>query len=195
MLRGLEGKRLLVPVAVILLVGTTSAMYIAGGYLDALPLLMKPTAQLAFILFAIAFAASSLMRLVPNQYTRFLMRNRRYIGLSFAMVHFTHLVLVLSSITWVAGQERGLGTLVPGAIAYAFLALMTVTSNNAAVRLLGPKRWKWLHKIGSYYLWLVFLVTTLPPDSHNAWSLLLCLAVLGLRIAAYRRGRTGRSTQ
>lgn len=173
--------------------GVVGAIRTAGGYQPALPLLMSPTANIGFLLFSLAFAASSLRRLWPNLLTRYLLRNRRYIGLSFALVHFTHLVLVLSNITLVAGQERGPGTLVPGAIAYFFLALMAITSNNAAVRKLGHRRWQWLHRTGSYYLWFIFLATTLPPDIDNAWMLLLSLAVLGLRIAAFRKARPGES--
>ena len=185
----LEGSKLLIPLALLLAAGVLLAITAAGSYLAALPLLMSPTADVAFILFALAFAASSLARLLPNAGTRFLLRNRRYLGLGFAMVHFTHLALVLSSITLVAGQAREPGTLVPGAIAYLLLALMAVTSNDASVRRLGPRRWKQLHKFGSYYIWLIFLATSLPSRAGNAWMLLACLLVLALRIAAYRRGR------
>ena len=183
----LEGSKLLIPLALLLAAGVLLAITAAGSYLAALPLLMSPTADVAFILFALAFAASSLARLLPNAGTRFLLRNRRYLGLGFAMVHFTHLALVLSSITLVAGQAREPATLVPGVIAYAFLALMTVTSNDASVRRLGPRRWRRLHRVGSYYIWLIFLATTLPPSAGTAWMLLACLLVLALRIGAYQR--------
>ena len=113
----LEGSKLLIPLALLLAAGVLLAITAAGSYLAALPLLMSPTADVAFILFALAFAASSLARLLPNAGTRFLLRNRRYLGLGFAMVHFTHLALVLSSITLVAGQAREPATLVPGVIA------------------------------------------------------------------------------
>ena len=76
---------------------------------------------------------------------------------------------------------------IPGVIAYAFLALMTVTSNDASVRRLGPRRWRRLHRVGSYYIWLIFLATTLPPSAGTAWMLLACLLVLALRIGAYQR--------
>lgn len=186
----LEGSRLLIPVAVLTLGATITAMHIADGYLPALPLLMSPTAGVAFVLFSLAFSASSLRQLVPNSFTRYLMRNRRYIGLSFAVVHFTHLVLVLSNITMIGGEARGIATIVPGGIAYAFLVLMTLTSNDMSLRILGVKRWRLLHKIGGYYIWLIFIATTLPPSGDSAWMLFLSIAVIVLRITAYQRQRT-----
>lgn len=187
MQRVMAGKRLLIPIATFTLVGVGTAIYFADGYLAALPDLMSPTARIAFVLFSLAFATSSLFRLAPSPFTRYLMRNRRYIGLSFALVHFTHLGLVLSNITLVPGEARDIITIVPGAIAYAFLGLMTLTSNDISLRKLGAKRWKSLHKIGSYYIWLIFLATTLPPSANSAWMLALSLSVLFLRIAAYQK--------
>jgi sulfoxide reductase heme-binding subunit YedZ len=184
-----EGSRLLIPVVALTVASTIAAMYIAGGYLPALPVLMIPTADVAFVLFSLAFATSSLLRLAPNRFTRYLMRNRRYIGLSFAVVHFTHLAFVLSNITMVAGEARAIGIIVPGAIAYVFLALMTLTSNDISLRKLGVKRWRLLHKMGGYYIWLIFFATTLPPSGSSAWMLFLSVSVLVLRISAYQRQR------
>lgn len=183
----LEGKRLLIPVAVLILASTVAAIYNAGGYLPALPALMSPTANAAFILFSLAFASSSLLRLLRNNFTRYLVRNRRYIGLSFALIHFTHLAFVLSNITLVAGEGRDIGTIIPGFIAYVFITLMALTSNDVSQRRLGVRRWRLLHKVGGYYIWLIFLATTLPPNAGTVWMLLISISVLGLRIFDYQR--------
>jgi DMSO/TMAO reductase YedYZ heme-binding membrane subunit len=186
----IEGKSLLIPVTVLILGSTAAVIYNAGGYLPALPALMSPTANAAFILFSLVFASSSLLRLLPNNFTRYLMRNRRYIGLSFALIHFTHLAFVLSNITLVAGEGRDIGTIIPGFIAYVFITLMALTSNDVSQRKLGIRRWTLLHKVGGYYIWLIFLATTLPPSPSTVWMLLISISVLGLRILDYQRRQT-----
>ena len=193
-MRFLEGKRLFIPVVLILFAFVSSQITAAGGYVSALPLVMSPTADMAFVLFFFAFTASSLMRLAPGPGPKFLMRNRRYIGLSFALVHGVHGALVLSNLA-LTPETRGVPELMVGGLAYLFLGLMALTSNNAAVRKLGAKRWKRLHKVGSYYIWLIFLATSLGrlvndgPEPARLWIPVLCLLALSLRIAAHRRGK------
>ncbi len=199
MTRLLEGKRLFIPVALILFGFVYSQITAAGSYVGALPFVMSPTADMAFVLFFFAFTASSLARLAPGPGPKFLMRNRRYIGLSFALVHGVHGVLVLSNLA-LTPASRGIPELMVGGLAYLFLSLMALTSNNASVRKLGAKRWKRLHKVGSYYIWLIFLATSLGrlvkdgPEPARLWIPILCLIALSLRIIAHRRGKARKAT-
>ena len=199
MTKWLEGKRIFIPVCLILFGFIYSQITAAGGYIAALPRVMTPTAHMAFVLFFFAFTASSLMRLAPGPGPKFLMRNRRYIGLSFALVHFTHGALVLSNLA-LTEESRAWPALLVGGFAYLLLLLMTVTSNNTSVRKLGAKRWKLLHKVGSYYLWAIFVVTSLGrvatggPTPEHLWVPVLGLTALALRIAAYRKGKRKKAT-
>ncbi|MCJ9428528.1 hypothetical protein [Kordiimonas marina] len=188
MLMLFDGKRLMIPIALFLAAAVMSAISSAGAYVLALDTLMAPTAAAGFILFWFVFTASSLARVAPTPTTRFLVRNRRYIGLSFAMVMGAHLVFVLSNLM-MTNDTKPLAFLIGGGVAYSFLGLMVLTSNNAAVRALGAKRWKRLHKTGSYVLWAVFLTVAAFAPVDRAWMLLLCAAALALRISAYRMGR------
>ncbi len=191
-----EGKKIFIPVTLILVAYTASQIAAAGSYVAALPYLMKPSVDFAFIFFFFAFTASSLARLAPGPGPRFLMRNRRYIGLSFALVHGVHGVLVLSNLA-LTDETRPPLIFAAGAIAYALLIAMTVTSNNASVRRLGAKRWKLLHKVGSYYIWTIFAskapeILKLAPVS---WIPILSFVALGLRIAAHRQSKRKRAAQ
>ncbi|NVJ97050.1 MAG: ferric reductase-like transmembrane domain-containing protein [Alphaproteobacteria bacterium] len=190
MLKMIEGKRIFVPVTLILVGYTISQIMTAGSYVAALPYLMTPSVDFAFIFFFFAFTASSLARLAPGNGPRFLMRNRRYIGLCFALVHGAHGVFVLSNLA-LTDETRPPLVFAAGALAYALLIAMTLTSNNASVRRLGAKRWKLLHKVGSYFIWAIFAskapeILKLSPVS---WIPILCFVALGLRIAAYQKGR------
>ncbi len=186
MFQGLQGQKIILVVGLMLAAGLLSAYSSAGSYIPMLPQVMVPTAHAAFILFWTAFTASSIQRLKPGPYGSWAMRNRRYLGLSFAMVHGVHGALVLSNLT-LTEASRPIPVLLVGGTAYVFLMAMTVTSSNAAVRRLGAKRWKRLHKVGSYYIWGIFMATTFPPAAHNMWITVLGLAALGLRITAHRR--------
>ncbi|WP_262691860.1 ferric reductase-like transmembrane domain-containing protein [Kordiimonas aestuarii] len=194
MTKWIEGKRLFIPVALILFGYIYSQIEAAGSYVAALPYIMSPTAQMGFVLFFFAFTASALARLAPGPGPKFLMRNRRYIGLSFALVHFVHGGIVLSNLA-LTEASRGIPELMVGGLAYLFLGLMALTSNNASVRKLGAKRWKRLHKVGSYYIWLIFVVTSLGrvasfgPEPGHTWVPILGLVALGLRIAAHQKGK------
>ncbi len=187
-----EGPALIGTVAVLLFSFLLFCFDMWGGYANMLPQVMKPTAWLAYGLFIVAFTASSIQVRHPGVYGRWAMRNRRYIGLSFALVHFVHAGLVLSNLA-LTDASRTVGELSGGGLAYVFLGLMALTSNNASVRKLGAKNWKLLHKIGSYYIWLIFVgrsLGNLPDGMPSAGFIaVIGLTALMLRIAAWRKLR------
>lgn len=190
MLQLIEGKRIFIPVSLVLIIYTAWSIMHSGSYVNALPYLMIPSVYAAFPFFFLAFTASSLAQLTSGPMPKFLMRNRRYIGLCFALIHGAHGAFVLSNLA-LTDASRPAPALAAGALAYAFLIAMTLTSNNASVRRLGAKRWKRLHKVGSYYIWAIFAsnapaIIKLEPVS---WIPALCLVALGLRIAAYQKRR------
>ncbi len=187
-----QGPAIIRTVAVLLVAFLAMSYEIQGGMLAMLPHVMKPTAWLAFALFIMAFTASSIQILFPGSYGRWAMKNRRYIGLSFALVHFVHAGLVLSNLA-LTDATRTVGELSGGGLAYVFLGLMALTSNNASVRKLGAKNWKRLHKIGSYYIWLIFVARSLGELPGNLPSggviAVIGLTALMFRISAWRKLR------
>jgi methionine sulfoxide reductase heme-binding subunit len=140
-------------------------------------------------LFSLAFAASALCRAWPTRATRWLLANRRYVGVSFALSHLAHLLVILALVGWsVHGivTEGGLVGVLLGGIGYVFVAAMAVTSFDRTAAWLGPRRWSRLHTAGGYYLWTVFFITTAPRMLRSplyATLALALLAVLVLRLA------------
>lgn len=187
-----QGPRIIQSVGVLLIAFLAMSYEIQGGMPAMLPHVMKPTAWLAFALFIMAFTASSIQILFPGSYGRWAMKNRRYIGLSFALVHFVHAGLVLSNLA-LTDATRTAGELSGGGLAYVFLGLMALTSNNASVRKLGAKNWKRLHKVGSYYIWLIFVARSLGELPENLPSggviAVVGLTALMFRISAWRKLR------
>lgn len=155
------------------------------------------TARFAFLIFIIVFASGALAALMPTETTRWLRRNRRYTGLSFALAHFLHLIAIIALYTTL-DEKPGLVTLLGGGLAYLFIAAMAATSNDWSVRKLGLRNWRRLHLAGLYYVWAIFmnsyvgrLASDTPPEPKWIFALTagLGLAGLALRIAAWMKKR------
>ena len=152
---------------------------------------VRRSAQTSLGLFCAAFMASSLAQLTSHPAARWLSRNRRYVGVSFAVSHTAHLMALIAlaraSEAFVAALTPV--TLIGGGAAYLFIAAMVATSFDRSAAWLGTRRWQRLHRAGMYYLWLLFVGSYLPralvSPAYVPASVLL-LAALGVRIAARR---------
>jgi len=193
MLALFEGKKLFGPVVLVLAAFLGWAFTTGGSYVNTLPLVMWPTAHMAFLLFVVAFTASSMQRLRPGRYGKWAMRNRRTIGLNFALVHFIHAGLVLSNLA-LTPASRPLPVLAVGGGAYLMLLLMTLTSNNVSVRKLGAKNWKRLHRFGGYYLLALFFATSFRQENAftsfaSSWVAVVVAGALLIRIVAHQKSK------
>jgi DMSO/TMAO reductase YedYZ heme-binding membrane subunit len=171
-----------------------------GGGEEGLGVLARATARLSLSIFAIVYAASSLRRLWRTPLTGWLLRNRRYLGLSFAVAHAFHAAAVVSLAAALGPAfEYDLVSLVFGGAAYGFVAALAATSSERAVRALGAARWRRLHRVGVHTIWLVFAATVVPTALGSPLHFALAALVLGaagLRAAAafaQRRAPNARS--
>jgi hypothetical protein len=106
----------------------------------------------------LAFAASSLQVVFPGSFSRWLLRNRKIIGLCFAAAMAWQLTFIL----WLVGIHTEyyvndvyvLSDVVEGVVGYAFLIAMVLTSFKFGRSLLSPRQWKLLHTSGIYWLWV-----------------------------------------
>jgi sulfoxide reductase heme-binding subunit YedZ len=161
-----------------------------GAGEEGLRLVIRATARTSVVLFGLAFSASSLRRLWPSEATRWLLANRRYLGVSFATSHLAHLLAILALVGWSGSRlvaAAGPVTLVLGGIGYGFIAAMAATSFDRSAAWLGARRWKRLHTVGGYYLWFIFFATFAPravASLSSAPFALGLLGVLGLRLRA-----------
>jgi DMSO/TMAO reductase YedYZ heme-binding membrane subunit len=152
--------------------------------------LIRATARTSLPLFLAAFVASSARRLWRSDTTAWLLRNRRYVGVSFATSHGVHLAAIVTlAARWPESfwSKTSPLTLYGGGLGYVFIFLLALTSSDAAVRRLGRQRWKLLHRIGVWYLFGIFLLNYGPSGFFSPAYIpasLAVLAALGLRIAA-----------
>ena len=152
--------------------------------------------------FLVAFVARPLHDLHRSDATRWLVKHRRYLGLSFAAWHLQHLWL-LPMLGWTLGPMRFLrgfyrtGNLIPATITLLLIVAMTVTSTDRAQRALG-NGWKWLHRIGIYaiWFWMIFMFWhgyRKDPRAYVAVILAAYAVVMAVRVLAFVRRAPGRA--
>ena len=123
---------------------------------------IRATALTSGVPFLLVFTASPLHRLRPSAVTRWLMANRRYVGLCVAASHLWHLVAIVAFVRLYLLEPLEPATLVFGGGGFVLLGLMAATSTDAAQRALGVW-WDRLHKTGLYVVWLDFIFTYMGP--------------------------------
>ena len=105
----------------------------------------------------LAFAASSVHVLFPGQFSRWLLRNRKFLGLCFAAAMGWQALFIVWLVTvyrdYYIAEVYVLRDAIEGVVGYLFLIAMTFTSFKFGRQLLKPKQWKLLHKSGIYFLW------------------------------------------
>ncbi len=115
----LHGWRLFVAIAAVLIAFALGAFVLHADVAEGSRAAIRVTARTSFLLFLAAFTASSFASLLPGPFTRFLLRERRTVGLSFAFTpaachrhhQFRHPQPGVLASTIRAGQPPGHGGL------------------------------------------------------------------------------------
>ena len=170
----------------------------------------EPTDVSAMIGFAVRFAVpliflvtaiSALQKLFPGPVPAWLLRNRKYIGLCFAvamawqgafigMMSSTHSGYYYEEIFFFRDELEG-------STGYLFLTAMVLTSFRFASKHLSRQQWNLLHTAGLYFLWaypfstywwtLSYYPNQAPHDYVFYW---LGFSAFALRIAAWGKNRS-----
>ncbi len=189
--RWIEGWALLAWVGLAL---ALLSVAVPGGGLtsDGARLMIRITARSSFLLFAAAFLAGPLYQRWPRGATAWLRRNRRYLGLSFALSHAIHGAWVLVYARLDPQLFHAMvkpATYVLGGIGYGFIASLAATSFDRTAAMLGRRNWQRLHWFGTHYLWLQFVVSFArrAPADPFYWPLAACaLALVAVRLYCRR---------
>lgn len=188
-----DGPRITVWVSGLILLALAVFLMTAGLSAASIKTGIDATGRSSLLLFSIAFTASSLRSLWKTPLTFWTLRNRRWIGLSFAASHFIHLALILAiSLCFPEPflSDQSKAQWVFGGLGYLFVALMALTSTDQAQTWMGQQNWKRLHFIGSHWLWAVFALTYVEhtkkgPVWFYAPLLVFTLALIPVRMAKH----------
>ncbi len=179
--------------------GVMAGLWLGADHSEHWLLAARYTARASFAVFLIVYSASSLLRIWPVAASKWLVRYRREWGLGFALAHTIHLV-ALAYYNIIILNMPGLQALVGGGLAYGLMFVMAATSNTASMRRLG-RWWKRIHTAGIHWIWIIFTFSyfgrLFDPELRIQGALLfpLCLAALGLRIWAWRKGKVIRDVK
>jgi hypothetical protein len=194
----LTGWALTAWISVALVLMSALVLGAAGTGEEGVRMWIRATARSSALLFLAAFLARPARQLWRSDATAFLLRNRRYVGVSMAASHTLHAAgIVWLSVAFPSAYVADAVTLVGGGLGFAFLAAMAATSSDAAVARLGRARWQRLHRTGAWTVWLIFAFTFVPDPSHG-WDTVHAVAVVAftaaplVRVAAWAKTRRRR---
>lgn len=192
----LQGWRLVGLLSLLLLAMSAWLLASHHGDIEGIRLVIRATARSSLLLFVLAFTAGAMVDLLPSHATRWQRRNRRALGVSFAVSHFIHLAAILSlaridpALFWALTNVT---TILLAGTAYLFIAAMAATSFDASAAWLGPGKWRLLHLLGGWYIWISFATAVgkrVPLDRFYWPMAALLLAAAAVRlIAMFRRNR------
>ena len=186
-----------IPISLVVVLTMARADLSSG---EAVSSLIQLTVRFSVPWLCLAFVASSLHVVFPSVFSRWLLRNRKIIGLCFALAMAWQLFFIL----WVVGiytqycmqEVFVLSDAIEGTVGYLFLIAMVLTSFKFGRSRLSPKQWKFLHKCGIYYLWAyawsVYWFNIFYYQSPNSIDYLYYWAgflVWGLRLSAWSKKR------
>ena len=179
---------------------SASALLIGISTPESTVSLIRVSVQLASPWIFLAFTASALAQLFPGTIARWLLRNRRYLGLSFAAgfgwqaVFIAVLFTLYSPYYW--EELHKTSDLILRVASYVFLIAMTITSFFPVRRRLRTEHWHWLHLAGVWYFWAAIWTSYAELAFSSSATVIsfvyfnLGLLTLSLRVAAYLKRRT-----
>ena len=185
-----DGWRLFALLSLTLLALSTWIAGMRGFEVDGVRMVIRFTARTSLLLFCLAFSAAALALLWPHAWTRWLRRNRRYLGVSFAASHAIHLAAIaafaaMDPVGYAAATS--ISSYIFGGLGYALIMAMTVTSFDRTAAAIGARAWRRLHLVGGYYLLFQFMVSfgkRIPDMPLYALFLIPLVAVFALRMIA-----------
>ena len=162
--------------------------------------MIRLSVQLASPWIFLAFLARPLMQLYPGSFSKWLLRNRRYAGLSFAAgfawqaVFIAVLLALHPDYYWQVLHNNA--DLVLRMLSYLLLLALTITSFYPVRRAMRPRSWRMLHLVGTWYFWAAIWVSyagVLLTGDFRIVAIVYVIVgagVLAVRVVAYLKDRS-----
>jgi len=165
---------------------------VAGTGDEAIVTSIILSGQLAFVLYVLVLLARPLQQIIPSPPVNSLRRNRRFVGVAFAGIMATHLLLIIFRVKQSPDLDFPLQILLVGGGAYMMIGLMFITSFEQPRNALGPRAWKWLHRTGLIWIGFVFAapgsLEDLGDPGYLKFGIPVAFALL-IRATAWLRSR------
>jgi DMSO/TMAO reductase YedYZ heme-binding membrane subunit len=154
-----EGPKIALVYALLCTIWGSMILLLGGFSEDSVLSLLGFTMRAALLVFVLVFAISSIGYFFKTRFTRWALRNRRYLGISFAIAVVLHFLAIglraqLYPDPFLDGFD--LARVINGGALLATVLLLAFTSSDYAVRKLGPRLWKFVHLTGVFYIFYRF---------------------------------------
>lgn len=182
----------------VLAAASIAVLALVPDLVEAVRLVIRATARISLFLFLAAFLAAAWARFRPSRLARWTLRNRRWLGLSFAWSHLVHAVAIIALVRldpvlfWTLTNPVSVAG---GTICYLFIAMLAATSFDRMVKALGPQRWALLHRAGIWIIWTVFMVSNAKRIPGSAWYALPCVILIAAAALRWTAPRLARRKQ
>ncbi len=163
-------------------------LMLIGWNEEGLRMLIKWSARIGLVFFCLAFGARGIHLWLKNSMSFWVLMNRRYLGVSFAIIHLIHFSFLglLQYFFYPVFTERSFLSFIPGGIAYVFVVLLLLTSFDQYAKLLSKANWKKLHLFGGFWIWMIFTVRyargAIGGEVFGIPFLILLVGIMILRI-------------
>ena len=175
--------RILIPFYILL----ATILLIKGLNEESVRMMVRLTAKVAMLFFILAFTGSIWPKIKPGRWATLNLLQYKYWIWGFGLVHFTHLasIYVLSTYDTNAIAQRWPVGAIGGGVAYLFLTWMMLSSTDWAIRNINASIRHKSHRVGSYYIALVFASSYIPRALEHwyyiPWALII-VTVLWMRL-------------
>lgn len=142
------------------------------------------SARISFFCFCVAFSVTAAHGFFKNSFSFWLIMNRKFWGISFAIIHLIHFgfLVILQQYFHPVFEMAASSSLFAGGFAYLFLILMLLTSFKTFSKYLSSKEWKALHLIGGYWIWAIYMSSyykrSLTEYEHIPLVIILLMVLL-----------------
>ena len=167
-----------------------------GFFANPVEFIQLETGETTVRILLVTLWISPLRMIFPNfRLLKIIVRHRRMMGVScfvYVLLHFTIYLLDYSTLA-VMLENFTRPFIISGALAFVILLAMAITSTNWAVKKMGFKKWKNLHRLVYLAVFLAFLHMFLKEKSNVLVTLLYFIPLL--LAEAYRLYNTWQMNQ
>ncbi len=169
-------------------------LFLNGSSDDNIRLLLRLTAQAAFIALIIILVSRPLRQLFKSVFTQKLVKNRALTGAIFAAIFTGHLMLLFYRALMVTTFSIDFSKNLSGILIFIVMYAMLITTFSKPKQFIGAKAWRFLHKGGIYFITYGFMIGLLPSSldklSEMNWGIFtVFIAVVLIRVAAFIKSR------
>ena len=184
--------------SIIFYLGFGVMLLLIFGFSDAgVRITIRATSKISLILFTLIFIASPLNILRPSNFSHWLLKQRKNIGIIFGVSFLiSHLMLIYFLYYFnnfdTPDRVRPID-IYEGGLGLVFLFAMLVTSFEKLSSVTNPRIWKFIHTIGLYYVWIIFTfdqvdsyLIKVPPARAEYYIpfIIIMIFSMGIRLTA-----------